>query len=129
MRTSVPSYTQLKRKWKVSIAAMVRRSYNLGVITMDDYQMMMRVLQRRGLRKEEPLDDSLLTASPALLKTAISMLLSEEIFTPKEFMDELSYTYNLTFDPEEVEYLLDLPKGQLSSSRILQFPGMQIKNK
>lgn len=123
----IPYYTELKRKWKVSIQAMNRRAYNLGIISMEEYQYMIRTLQRRGLRKEEPLDNILLTASPSLLKTAVIMLLNENVFTPKEFMDELSFEYDLSLDPEEVEYLLDLPKNTLVTSKILEFPNLQIK--
>jgi Zn-dependent peptidase ImmA (M78 family)/DNA-binding XRE family transcriptional regulator len=126
MQASVPQYTQLKRKWKVSIAAMLRRSHNLGIISMDDYQMMMRILQRRGLRKEEPLDDVLLTAEPSLLKTAVVMLLNEKVFTAKQFMDELSFAYDLSLNPSMVEYLLDLPKGLLSPSEIIPFHGLRL---
>jgi len=125
----IPYYTELKRKWKVSIQAMNRRAYNLGVVSMDEYQSMIRTLQRRGLRKEEPLDDVLSTASPALLKTAVIILLNEKVFTPKEFMDELSFSYNLSLSPEEVEYLLDLPQDTLVPPKILKFPDLHIKNK
>lgn len=117
----------LKRKWKVSIQAMIRRSYSLGIISMDDYQMMIRTLQRRGMRKEEPLDDELITASPSLLKTAVMMLLNENVFTAKEFMDELSFAYNLSLELEEVEYLLNLPRNTLGSNKILQFSDLKLK--
>jgi len=73
-------------------------------------------LQHRGMRKEEPLDDELITAEPSLLKTSVIMLLNEDVFTPKGFMDELSFGYNLSLEPEEVEFLLDLPDGTLKSS-------------
>jgi hypothetical protein len=68
------------------------------------------------MRKEEPLDDELITAEPSLLKTSVIMLLNEDVFTPKGFMDELSFGYNLSLEPEEVEFLLDLPDGTLKSS-------------
>ncbi|MCA0720719.1 ImmA/IrrE family metallo-endopeptidase, partial [Clostridioides difficile] len=123
----IPNYTELKRKWKVSIQAMIRRSYSLGIISMDEYQSMIRTLQRRGLRKSEPLDDELLTSLPALLKTAVLMLLNEKVFTPKEFMDELSFSYNFSLEPEEVEYLLSLPKNTLTSAKVIPFPDLQLK--
>ncbi|SJT10694.1 Domain of uncharacterised function (DUF955) [Clostridioides difficile] len=109
----IPNYTELKRKWKVSIQAMIRRSYSLGIISMDEYQSMIRTLQRRGLRKSEPLDDELLTSLPALLKTAVLMLLNERIFTPKELI------YNFSLEPKELENILDLPNNTLNSSKIL----------
>ena len=120
-------YKQLKKKWRVSIAAMIRRAEKLAIISKEDYQSLIRIMQRRGQRKEEPLDDVLITASPALLKASVMMLLQENVFTAKEFMDELSVEYGLSIDSTEVEYLLDLPAGTLSASKILDFPAIQIK--
>ena len=125
----IPYYTELKRKWKVSIQAMSRRAWKLDIVSLDEYQMIIRTLQRRGLRKDEPLDDTLRTAMPSLLKTAVSMLLEEEVFTPKEFMDELAYTQGLSISPAEVEYLLDLPSGTLNVANILDFKKLQLKLK
>lgn len=125
----IPYYTELKRKWKVSIQAMSRRAWKLDIVSLDEYQMIIRTLQRRGLRKDEPLDDTLRTAMPSLLKTAVSMLLEEEVFTPKEFMDELAYTQGLSISPAEVEYLLDLPTGTLNVANILDFKKLQLKLK
>lgn len=124
---TITYYKQLKKKWKVSIAAMVRRSEKLGIISADEYQNLIRVMQRRGLRKEEPLDDILLTASPALLKTSVIILLQENVFSAAEFMDELSKSYGLSINATEVEYLLDLPSGTLSSTQIIDFSTLQIK--
>ena len=125
----IPYYIELKRRWKVSIQAMCRRAWSLGVVSMDEYQMTIRTLQRRGLRKAEPLDDVLLTAAPALLRTAVIMLLTEEVFTPREFMDELSYAYGLSLPATEVEYLLNLPARTLAISNILEFKALHLKAK
>lgn len=124
---SISYYKELKERWKVSIQAMCRRAYTLGLTSMDEYQFTMRNLQRRGMRKEEPLDDTLRTSSPALLKTAVSMLLEEDVFTAKEFMDEFSYSYGLSLAATEIEYLLDLPKGTLSVPHIIEFSSLQLK--
>lgn len=124
---TITYYKQLKKKWKVSIAAMIRRAEKLGVITTDEYQNLIRMMQRRGQRKEEPLDDVLTTASPALLKTSVIMLLQESVFTPIEFMDELARSYELSINAAEVEYLLDLPAGSLAIPKIIEFSSLQIK--
>ena len=122
-------YRQLKKKWKVSIAAMIRRAENLGVLTTDEYQDLIRTMQRRGIRKEEPLDDVLVTASPALLKTSVIMLLQEGVFTAKEFMEELASEYDLSIYPEEVEYLIGLPSGTLAPPKIIDISAIQLKRK
>ena len=123
---TVPAYTLLKRKWKTSIAAMLRRSYHLGIITMQDYQNGMKTLQKRGFRKAEPLDDTLMTGTPALLKTAIHLLFTEKIFTPQTFIDELASSYDLSLYAEEVERLLDM-HGIFKVATIIPFPDLRIK--
>lgn len=125
---TITYYKQLKRKWKVSIAAMIRRAQKLGVISAEHYQNLMRIMQRRGQRKEEPLDDILITASPSLLKTSVMMLLQENVFTPHEFIQELATDYGLSINAQEVEYLLDLPSGTLAVPKIIDF-NLQIKRK
>ena len=118
---SLVYYKHLKRKWKVSIAAMIRRAKELSIISPDDYQNLIRTMQRRGQRKEEPLDDVLLTASPALLKTSVLLLLQEGVFTPQDFMKELSSSYDLSIYPEDIQELLDLPENTLAPSKIIHF--------
>lgn len=124
---TLPFFRQLKKKWKVSIAAMIRRAEKLDIISMEEYQFLIRQMQRRGLRKEEPLDDILFTATPALLKASVLMLLQEKVFTPQEFMDELAIDYGLSINATEVEFLLGLPTGTLAVPRIIDFTSLQIK--
>lgn len=124
---SLPYYKQLKQKWKVSMAAMIRRAFTLDIITADDYQMLVRTMQRRSIWKNEPLDDILITAEPSLLRTSVTMLLSEKVFTAKEFIDELSFNFGLSLYSEEIEHLLDLPENTLQVNRVLAFPKMMIR--
>ena len=106
-------YKQIKRKWKVSIAAMLYRSCDLGIITQGQYQYMMRIMQNKGWRKSEPLDNTMKAAKPALFSDAVDLLLDNKVFTQKEFVDELS-EMGLAMNPSELEVLLNLSKGTLS---------------
>lgn len=121
-------YIQLKKKWRVSIAAMIRRAYNLKLINMETYQELMRTMQRKGMRKVEPLDGELFTAEPTLLKTAMKMLL-DGVLTPEEFMDELSNEYQLTLDSAEVEKLLNLPTGTLAIDKKAKIHKLELKRR
>ena len=121
-------YIQLKKKWRVSIAAMIRRAYNLKLINMETYQELMRTMQRKGMRKIEPLDGELFTAEPTLLKTAMKMLL-DEVLTPEEFMDELANEYQLTLDNTEVEKLLNLPPGTLAIDKKAKIHKLELKKR
>ncbi len=120
-------YIELKKKWKVSVAAMIRRSKNLGLITYDKYQALMRQMQKLGIRKSEPFDDVLVTAQPSLLKTAVEMLINDNVLTAKEILRELSDEYNLSLYSEDVETLLGLNRGTLKTSNIIQFHTLKLK--
>lgn len=124
---TLPNYKRLKKKWKVSIAAMIWRARDIGIMSQEEYLTLVKQMQRRGQRKMEPLDDILLTAGPSLLKMAVMLLLQEKVFSPKEFMDELSSNYNLSIYPQEVEHLLDLPIGTLAKTNIIDFTSLQLK--
>lgn len=120
-------YIELKKKWKVSIAAMIRRAKNLDLITYDKYQDLMRQMQKKGIRKCEPLDDVLMTAQPSLLKTAVEMLINDNVLTAKEILQELSTEYNLSLYSDDIETLLGLNKGTLKTSNIIPIHFLDLK--
>ena len=106
---------------------MIRRSKNLDLITYDKYQELMRKMQKRGIRKCEPLDDILVTAQPSLLKTAVEMLINDNVLTAKEILQELSDEYNLSLYSEDIETLLGLSRGTLKTSNIIPLHTLKLK--
>ena len=108
-------YIQLKRKWKVSIAAMLYRACSLGIITPSQYQYMIRIMQKKDWKKIEPLDNIIIAPKPSLLSDAIDVLLINKVFTPQEFVDELDND-GLAMAPQELEVLLNLKKGTLQQT-------------
>ena len=105
-------YIELKKKWKVSISAMLIRANRLGVITDNQYQYLMKQMTINNWRKQEPLDNVLIKQEPILLNKSIEMLMQHNIFNAKEFMEELTEN-RLSMKPEQVEMLLNLDKGTL----------------
>lgn len=126
---NIAFYIELKKKWKVSISAMIRRSYNLKLIDNMTYSQLMRSMQKRGIKKHEPLDDELTTSKPSLLRTAVQMLLRDKVLTAEEFLYELSSQYNFTLESREIEKLLDLPKDTLKIEIKQPVHYLNIKNK
>lgn len=114
--TSFDYYCNLKRKWKVSIAAMLYRSRDLDLISFFQYQYMMRVMKKKNWRVNEPLDDMLMTAQPSVLRDAVALLLDHNVFTSNEFMDELAKN-GIPMTYQEVEILLGLPFEMLKPKR------------
>jgi Zn-dependent peptidase ImmA (M78 family)/DNA-binding XRE family transcriptional regulator len=107
-------YVELKRKWKVSISAMIIRAFKLNAITHNQYQYLMKQLSKKGWRVKEPLDDLIVTPKPALLKKSIDMLITNDVMNETEIVNELA-NYGMALDTDDIEMLLSLDKGKLTS--------------
>lgn len=118
------SYIELKRKWNVSIAAMLIRAKTLERISIVEYQKMMKSMSYRKWRVQEPLDDQLKIAYPTLFLSAIEVLFENKILTPQSFMSALA-RYGLSMNPEDVEKLLSLPPNTLEND---SFKPVVLKN-
>lgn len=110
--TNLDYYIELKKKWSTSISAMVVRANRLGLIDSTEYQSLWRKISRNGWRLQEPLDNILKMNFPTVLKSAVDMLLDNEILNEIEFMKELSLN-EVSLNWEEVESLLGLEENRL----------------
>lgn len=117
-------YVELKKKWHVSIAAMIMRAYALGYLTANQYSYLMRQMSIRGYRQIEPLDDLIEYNHPHALKKAVELLLTDGKMSGKDVMD--LFTQNGFSIPVNVmEELLDLDNGMLSQQpegKLVEFP-------
>ncbi|MCG5254783.1 MULTISPECIES: helix-turn-helix domain-containing protein [Brevibacillus] len=120
-------YIELKKKWKVSIQAMIVRAFHLGAINYNQYTYLMKQMNLKNMRKKEPLDDVLSVPQPMLISKAVEMLLQANLLKPKDIIG----SGGLTLTQEIVEYLLNLEKGTLSEEKkdnvevLLQFRNSQ----
>ena len=69
-------------------------------------------MQNKGWRKSEPLDNILLSPVPAMFADAGDVLLTNNVFTPKEFVTELS-EMGLAMHANELELLMNLNENTL----------------
>lgn len=83
-------YIELKRKWRVSIAAMVVRAHDLNAISDYQYQYLMRQISRNGWRQVEPLDEYLPIRHPKALKQAVNLVILNDVLTGTQFIKEIS---------------------------------------
>ncbi|MGD6845197.1 helix-turn-helix domain-containing protein [Bacillus infantis] len=111
--TDLSYYKLLKRKWGVSIGAMVMRAYKLGAISQSSYQYMQRSISQQGWRKLEPLDDIKDVQEPEAMKQAVELLIENDYATGEEIIQKLSQHYGLSLFRNEVEELLGLDPGYL----------------
>jgi len=114
MPNNLNHYLFLKKKWHVSVGAMVRRAYNLGVITNSQYTTLQRNMSKKGWRTEEPLDNKSEPTSPVLLPKSFKTLLEEDIFDGYSLLEELSTVYKFPIHENTLEDLVGLEKGTLT---------------
>lgn len=114
--TNLEAYLQLKKKWKVSVSAMVMRAKQLGRISSLQYKNLMKLISYKKWGKVEPYDDVWKIHRPQLFRKAINMLKENNVLTGQQLMIELS-KHNFTINVEEVEILLDLDPGTLVEKR------------
>jgi Zn-dependent peptidase ImmA (M78 family)/DNA-binding XRE family transcriptional regulator len=105
---SLDTFQALKPKWGASIAMMIIRARQAGLISEDAERRLWINLSRRGWRRTEPYDESTEPEEPRLLRRSFEMLMSERAQTPQDIVA------NLALPPSDVESLSGLPRGYLT---------------
>ncbi|MFF2017788.1 helix-turn-helix domain-containing protein [Paenibacillus sp. NPDC058177] len=109
--TTLDGYTELKKYWRVSIAAMIHRAKDLGIISMSRYTSLQKQISMRKMRHKEPLDDVLPIPYPTLFKKAFEVILQSGI-DGFELVQK-----HVRLNPKDVEALCELTPGTLSLRR------------
>ncbi|MDD3172867.1 MAG: XRE family transcriptional regulator [Herbinix sp.] len=109
--TDLKYYQFLKKKWKVSMQAMVYRAHQLKIITDNQYQYMMRQFSKNGWRVNEP-DDVPFLLNANVIRGAIDLLIDQKVLSAKDIM-EIFKKRGITLYSEEIEELLNLKEGTL----------------
>lgn len=98
-------YLLLKRRWQVSIQAMIYRSKELNLINDHQTAYLWKLISKKGWRTKEPYDDILLKEKPILLKEAIELINTHNVKTKIALRDEIKLSAN------DIESIATLPKG------------------
>lgn len=106
------AFLDLKRRWRVSIQAMIYRCSDLGIF--DEYQIlnMRKQISFRKWRTEEPLDDPLIIPleNPRLLAKAFEIISQSGRMSVEEIKRAVQIT------PRFIEAMCNLPDGALAGS-------------
>lgn len=116
--TDLKYYELLKKKWGVSIGAMVMRAYKLGAMNDGEYQYIQRTISKKGWRTKEPLDDLKEVKEPVAMKQAVELLIENDYITGDEIIRRLSKDYGLSLFRVEIEELLGLDAGYLKTETL-----------
>ena len=111
--TDLEYYLLLRKKWRTSIQAMMYRARQLGCMSGNQFQYMMRQVSKRGWRKAEP-GDSPYMLGDNIFQGAVDLLLDEKILTA-EGIRRLFASYGVSLYADEIESLLHIRKGTLAS--------------
>ena len=102
--------------------AMVYRSHQLGIITDNQFQYMMRQISKNGWRTKEP-GDVPYTLNENIFQGAVDLLIEEKILNPANIMQTFRQ-YGIALYRQDIEELLHLREGTLfveeSKPQILQ---------
>ena len=94
MSLSLQHFITLKQRWKVSIAAMIYRCHEMGIITDDQTLNLRKQMAMKRWNKCEPLDDELPIESPHLLKSATKMLIERGARSPYDLIETFKLPIN-----------------------------------
>lgn len=89
--TSLNGFLKIKSKWAVSVQAMVRWSYDLGLISKAEYEELFRQMGIKGWRrpKGEPLDDFVPEITGTLGGRGLALLQESGLIQSSEIPSEL----------------------------------------
>ena len=106
--TSLIHFIELKKYWHVSMAAMIYRSYDLGILNESRYTSLQKQISMKRYRKKEPLDDVYPVSRPTVLKRSIEMLLEHNVKSGLEII------YETGLPQDVIEMLCNVEPGVLS---------------
>ncbi|SYX86920.1 helix-turn-helix domain-containing protein [Paenibacillus alvei] len=106
--TTLDGYKELKKYWRVSIAAMIHRAKDLGLISLSRYTSLQKQISMRKMRHKEPLDDVLPVPRPTMFKLAFDAIIQSGIDAFELVQKQIR------LNPKDVETICELSPGVLS---------------
>ncbi|RDW18771.1 XRE family transcriptional regulator [Oceanobacillus chungangensis] len=96
----IDTYYNLKRKWNVSMAAMIKRAKDLSIISVDQQAKLYKQMHYRKWRKPEPFDLDTKVTLPVAFKQSLELLIDENILQGHEIPLMIAEQYNLYLTPK-----------------------------
>ena len=112
--TRIDAFLPMKRRWKISIQAMVYRCKHLGVIDEEQATNLFKTISFRKWRRAEPYDDTIPPEEPQLLNRAANLLLSSGLKTPDDIARAIQINRHM------IEQICNLPGGALNSTSVVK---------
>ncbi|WP_084798656.1 helix-turn-helix domain-containing protein [Pleomorphomonas koreensis] len=109
---SLDGFLSMKRRWRVSIGAMVKRAHDLGIISDEHAKRLWRYRSARGWHSREPLDlpSETPVEEPRLLRRSIELVIDERVRGVRDLVE-----MDIGIDSRDVEMMTCLPQGYLTA--------------
>lgn len=98
----IDTYYNLKRKWHVSMAAMIKRARDLSIITAEQEVKLYKQMHYRKWRNPEPFDLETVATLPVAFKQSLELLIDENILKGHEIPLKIAEQYNLYLTPKRL---------------------------
>ncbi len=92
--SNLDSFIAIKKRWGVSLGAMIMRAHVLGIIDKQQKSYLFRQLSASGYRKKEPYDDEMVFEGPSLLFNLVKTLVERKIVDIQDFISAFSIPIN-----------------------------------
>ncbi len=122
---NLDAFLAQKERWKTSVALMVKRCVDLGVVDETEGQRLWVNLGRRGWRKREPLDDEISIEEPQFLSRCFELLIANGPESREALLSQMPWS------AKEIEELVGLRPATIHRAtkqleeinpRIIRFP-------
>lgn len=113
--SSIESFKTLKKRWKVSIAAMIYRAKDLRILNDNQVQYLWRQRAAKGWIKNEPYDADILPEQPRFLAYMAKQILDSGLQSKQDFQDRILLC------ADDIEQLCGLDAGSLNQT-VVRFP-------
>lgn len=124
--TDIEYYKFLKKKWNMSMQAMMYRARQLKIVTANQFQYMMRQISKNGWRTKE-IGDVPGTLNETIFQGAVDVLFEHRYFDADSLIHEFA-KYGIIMRSNDIEKLLRLREGTLKTeSKIIRI--VRIKQK
>lgn len=104
---SIDQFISLKRRWRVSIQAMVYRCEEMEYLSEHQALYLRKRISMNKWRKNEPLDNELSFYKPCMFRQAFEMIINNNVMMPKEIKESIK------FHATDIEELAILKPGTL----------------
>lgn len=87
-KSNPDSYLDLKMKYMVSIGALEYRAYKLGLLTFEENRYFYATLNRKGYRKNEPLDEDIAIIRPGKIRSLLDIIFRNHLWSLTDILNK-----------------------------------------